>query len=179
MKHVGVRFQILVNITECITYFQLKDWVIKLYISIEVDSELNRTHVLQSHLYSSRKNLKHLKVTHLLIAKITSSRLDTWKMTTETYPQQTARFITRDLRVHLVHVVSVTTGCWSTVEGWGDACQQVRYTSLEIQHRDRAGDRDTNTETRALLHNSPTISPTERTQSTFSRTTWRRRLEAA
>jgi hypothetical protein len=90
-------------------------------------------------------------------------------MTTETYPQQMPRFTTRQFRVHLTCIaMSATTGCLSTVERRRDACQQVCYTGLKIQHRDWATDRHT------TEHVPSTISPNR----TLSITTRRRRSEA-
>ena len=60
----------------------------------------------------------------------------------EAYPQQTSRFTTRQFRMHLIVVMFVTPGCFSTVERRGKACQQMCYTGLQHQHRDRGTDRD-------------------------------------
>jgi len=63
-------------------------------------------------------------------------------MMAETYPQHTSWFKARQLRVHLIVVMFATAGCFSTVERRGKACQQMCYTGLQQQHRNRGTDTD-------------------------------------
>jgi len=80
----------------------------------------------------------------------------------ETYPQHTSWFKARKLRVHLIVVMFAAASWFSTMERRGKACQQMCYTGLQHQHRDRGTDRDHTPVTRVLLHSSSTISPDRR-----------------
>jgi hypothetical protein len=72
----------------------------------------------------------------------------------------------------------VTPGWFPTVEWRGKASQQMCYTGLQHQHRDRGTDRD-HTPVHVFSSTArPQYSPIDETQWKFSTTTWRRRYEA-